>query len=391
MISSLPRPRRYLRLASVSASAMVAGIALAACSSSGGGGSTSASGTSSASAGADSATVSSAASLATAAEATPSSIYQKTPLKATPDKNHLLVYINSGVSGGVEINDGMRAAAQALGWGFKSLSFTNANPTSLITAMQQALQLHATAVSFSGDPETVWGSQVSAYQKAHAFIIPVAVGPGVQINQTVPANIGDFTDAGKAMGNWLISKSGGKASALEVGIPALPVLTTSLTGMNEVLKAKCPSCQTTTLNATLNQINSNALVPAIVSNLREHPSTKYVISAYQPFTAGLTNAMKAAGLNDITYAGAQPDPSDLAAIKSGGSEAMAAIQNNVLLGWMVADSAARAVEGMTIPAGDGGAPSQLLVKSNIKSTSLDGYALPPNYQQEFKTLWKISG
>ena len=390
MISSLPRPRRLLRLAGLSVSALAAGIALAACSSSGSGSaSTPASGT--ASAGADSATVSSATAAASAAEATPTSIFQKTPLKATPGKNHLLIYINSGVSGGVEINNGMRAAAQALGWSFKSLSFSNSNPTSLITAMQQALQLHATAVSFSGNPESVWGREVSAYQKAHAFIIPVAVGPGVQINQTVPANIGDFTDAGKAMGSWLISKSGGKGSALEVGIPALPVLTTSLTGMNEVLKAKCPSCQTTTLNATLSQITSNTLVPAIVSDLREHPSIKYVISAYQPFTAGLTNAMKAAGLNDVVYAGAQPDPSDLAAIKSGGSEAMAAIQNNVLLGWMVADSAARALEGMSIPAGDGGAPSQLLVGSNIKSTSLDGYALPPNYQQEFKTLWKVSG
>src|SRR6201996_1595769 len=147
MISSLPRPRRFLRLAGVSASAMVAGIALAACSSGGGGG-TSASGTSSASAGADSAVVSSAASAASAAEATPTSIYQKTPLKSTPSKGHLLIYIDSGVSGGVEINDGERAAAQALGWSFKSLSFTNSNPASLLTALQQALQFHATAVSF---------------------------------------------------------------------------------------------------------------------------------------------------------------------------------------------------------------------------------------------------
>ena len=68
---------------------------------------------------------------------------------------------------------------------------------------------------------------------------------------------------------------------------------------------------------------------------------------------------------------------------------MAAIQNNVLLGWMVVDSVARASEGMSVPAGDGGAPSQLLVQSNITSTSLLGYALPANYQQEFKTLWKL--
>jgi hypothetical protein len=44
---------------------------------------------------------------------------------------------------------------------------------------------------------------------------------------------------------------------------------------------------------------------------------------------------------------------------------------------------------MTVPPGDGGAPSQLLVKSNINTTNLLAYALPPNYQQEFKTLWKL--
>jgi len=382
-----------MRLVGASATAMVAGFALAACSSSGGSSSAAGSGSSSsssASGGAASANVSSAAAQKTAAEAAPASIYQKTPLNSAPSKNHLLIYIDSGVSGGVEINDGEQAAAQALGWSFKSLSFTNANPTSLITAMQQALQFHPIAVSFSGEPESVWSSQISAYQKAGVFIVPVAVGPGVGITKTVPANIGDFTDAGKAMGNWLISESGGKSSTLEVGIPALPVLTTSLTGMNEVLNADCPGCTTTTLNATLNQITSNALLPAIVSELREHPSIKYVISAYQPFTAGLPDAMKTAGLTDVTYAGAQPDPSDLQAIKSGGSEAMAAIQNNVLLGWMVVDSVARASEGMPVPAGDGGAPSQLLVQSNITSTSLLGYALPANYQQEFKALWKVS-
>jgi ribose transport system substrate-binding protein len=173
-----------------------------------------------------------------------------------------------------------------------------------------------------------------------------------------------------------------------VNVPALPVLTESLTGMNEVLDAQCPGCKTTTLNATLAQIGGNTLVSAIVSELRENPSIKYVISSYLPFTTGLPAALKAAGLTGITYAGAQPDPSDLQAIQNG-TEAMAAIQNNVLLGWMAVDSIARAAEGMTVLPGDGGAPSQLLVKNNIQSTNLLDYALPPNYQQEFKTLWKL--
>jgi len=328
-----------------------------------------------------------AGAAAAAAEKDPAHILQTTPLTRKPGK-HLLIYVNPGVSGGVEIGQGEQAAAKALGWSYKTLSYSNENPTSLVTAMKQALQFKPVAVSFSGAAQSVWANEVSAYQQAGVLILPTAAGPGVTINKTVPANIGDFTDAGKSMGSWFISTTAGKGNALEVDVPALPVLTESLTGMNQVLKAQCPGCKTTTLDATLTQIGGNSLVSAIVSKLRGNPSIKYVISSYLPFTAGLPAALKAAGLTGITYAGAQPDPSDLQAIQGGG-EAMAAIQNNVLLGWMAVDSIARASEGMTVPPGDGGAPSQLVVKSNSSTTNLLAYALPPSYQQEFKTLWKL--
>lgn len=378
------RHRPLPRIIGLVATAVLAGTAVAACSSSG---SDSAGSSSSGPSASSPAATSGAAALATAAEATPAHIFQTTPLTSKPAK-HLLIYINPGVSGGVEIGQGEQAAAAALGWSYKTLSYSNENPTTLVTAMNQALQFKPVAVSFSGAPESVWANEVSAYQRAGVYILPTAAGPGVTVNKTVPANIGDFTDAGKSMGSWFISSSAGKGNGLEVNVPALPVLTESLTGMNEVLTAKCPGCKTTTLDATLTQIGANSLVSAIVSKLRENPSIKYVISSYLPFTAGLPAALKAAGLTGITYAGAQPDPSDLQAIQSG-DEAMAAIQNNVLLGWMAVDSIARAAEGMTVPPGDGGAPSQLLVKSNINSTNLLAYALPPSYQQEFKKLWQV--
>ena len=377
------RHRPSTQIIGIVATAIVAGTALAACSSSGSTSSSSASTPSTSSP----AAANGATSAAAAAEVNPAHIFQTTPLASKPAK-HLLIYINPGVSGGVEIGQGEQEAAAALGWSYKTLSYSNENPTTLVTAMNQALQYKPIAVSFSGASESVWANEVSAYQKAGVYILPTAAGPGVTVTKTVPANIGDFTDAGKSMGSWFISSTAGKGDALEVNVPALPVLTESLTGMNEVLKAQCPGCKTTTLNATLAQIGGNTLVSAIVSELRENPSIKYVISSYLPFTTGLPAALKAAGLTSITYAGAQPDPSDLQAIQNG-TEAMAAIQNNVLLGWMAVDSIARAAEGMTVLPGDGGAPSQLLVKNNIQSTNLLDYALPPNYQQEFKTLWKL--
>jgi ribose transport system substrate-binding protein len=321
-----------------------------------------------------------------AAESYPTSLYQ-TPLKSKPT-SHLIVFMNNQTPQSADLSAGVSDGAKLAGWKFKSLNFDDSNPSTLITDMQQALQYKPYAVVVSSFPESLWKSQIPAYKKAGVKIIALVVGPGAT-SPTVPVIVGDFTNGGKALGDWFVSNSKGKGQALMVDIPSYPILTESKTGANQVISSLCPACKVSEFEATLAEVSGSTLVPDIVTALKKNPSIHYVLDTDLLFIAGLSEQLKAAGLTDIQIAGTQPEPSDLAAVKSG-TEAASVVISNRLLGWLCTDSALRLSEGMKVPAGDGGIPSVLLVKSNIKSTALTAYNLPSDYAALFAKLWKVN-
>lgn len=388
----------WRRTGSVVATAILAIAFAAGCSSSGSSSSPPSSSTNTGASGAtaggsangsDSATggVAAAQAAVTTAKTTPTKIDQTVPLKSKPATGKTVVFIQCELASCVDIGNGVKAGAAALGWNFKELSFKTSDPTTLISAMKQALQYKPYAVSFSGEAEPVWASEISSYKSAGVFIIPVVIGP-LTTTSTIAANIGDFTAGGVTLGNWFINDSGGTGHALLVDVPTFPVLTEYINGMKQAISKNCPACKTTTLDGTLSQIGSSQFVPAIVTALKKDTSIKYVLCSDDIFIAGLSSALKAAGLSNVKIAGGQPEPADLQGIQSG-SEAAAALISNPILGWMVDDSLARLSEGMTVPAGDGGAPQQLLVKDNVTSTDLNTYVTPTDYPSQFKTLWQV--
>ena len=382
-----PRSIRRSGLAAAAALALV----LTGCSSSGSSNSSTNSGgtsTQSASGGAGGGGGTAAAAQAvTAAMASPTKINQTVPLNSKPASGKTIVFIQCELAACADIESGVAAGAAAAGWNFKQLTFKTSDPTSLVTAMKQALQYKPYAVSFSGEAEPVWASEVSAYQAAGVKIVPVVIGPATT-SSTVPVNIGDFTNGGVSLGNWFVQDSAANGHALLVDVPTFPVLTEYITGMKQAISANCPNCKTTSLDGTLAQIGGGTFISSIVTALKKDTSIKYVLVSDLIFVNGLTSALKAAGLNGIKVAGGQPEPSDLQNIKAG-SEAAAALISNPILGWMVIDSLARLSEGMSVPAGDGGAPQQLLTKANVTSTDLAAYVLPTDYPSQFKTLWKV--
>jgi ribose transport system substrate-binding protein len=383
------RPVRGWASASVRLSVPVAAaVLLASCSSSSSTSSSSSASSSAPASSGGSSQVSAAQQKVTAAQAVPSAILQTTPLTSRPAPGKTIIWLKCELSQCADIGSGAAAAAQALGWKYEAINWTSSDPTTLISAMGQALQQHPYAVGFSGTPEAVWQSQIPAFVKAGVKLIPVVTGPLSVQSPVIPTEIGDFTSAGESLGDWMIADSGGTGNALLVDTPAFPILTGIVTGAQEAISAGCPGCKTTSLNGTLAEVTGGQFVPAIVTVLRKDPSIKYVIDSDLLFITGLSSALKAAGITGVKITGGQPEPADLSAIQSG-TEAAAALNNNVLLGWVVVDALARASEGMAVPPGDGGVPIQLLTKSNISSTDLNTYAAPTNYQQLFMTLWKV--
>ena len=324
---------------------------------------------------------------ALAAMKTPTGINQTVPLKSKPPRGKTIVFIQCDLAACADIASGVQAGAKALGWNYKQLNYQNANPTTLVTAMQQALAYHPTAVSFSGQPQSLWASEIPAYQKAHAIIIPVVIGPN-GTSKTVPVNIGDFTAGGNSLGNWFISNSHGKGHALIVDIPAFPVLTEYKTGALAVIHKNCPACVISSFEGTLPEVGGGTLVPDVVAALQKDPSIKYVLLTDDIFYSSLPSALKAAGLTGIKIAGGQPEGSDLQNIANG-TESAGVLISNPILGWEVVDSVARYLEHMPIPRLDGGTKQQLLTSANIKSYNLNYYIAPRNYPSLFKKLWKV--
>ena len=390
--------RRRFGRAPLAAVAMATLAAAAACSSSAsstsatGTAGTTATATSSATAAATTAAaVSQARKLVAAAEQVPTAINQRTPLKSAPPKGKTFVYLQCEVVQCQAIGVGIEAAVKAIGWNYREISYQNSNPATLVAAMQQALQYHAVGVSFVALPEAVWSSEIPAFTAAGAVIIPYAVGPS-DVTATVPAFIGgdsDYEHYASMMADWFIADSDGTGHALMVNVPAETTLNQFSVSFAADVAQQCPGCAVTTIDETVADSEDSALVSATVARLEADRSIHYAITVDGPMFQGLPSALSAAGLAGSVKIGGQGGGAvNLADVKSG---IEAAYTGGALTsgGWLVIDAVLRHMDGMPIPAGDGGLPTQLLTTGG-DFTVAPSYGEPTDYAAQFEKLWHVS-
>ena len=319
----------------------------------------------------------------------PTKIGVTEPLKSAPPKGKLIVFMQCELPQCHQDDVGIQSAAAAVGWNFKTISFTNANPPSLISGMQQALTYKPAAVALSGITESVWQSVIPAYEKAGVAIIPMNLGP-VTITKTVPVNIAspsDWANVGNIMGSWFVADSGGKGHAIFVDVPTFAVLQEYTNAAEATIKAQCSQCTVTTLNISLTQLGNNQVIPAVVSAVQRDPSADYVLSADGAFVAGLSSSLAPIGRSDIKIAGGDPSLQNEQDLLTGKAQAWTGQAYNYT-GWEVVDSVARMLEGMPIPPSDGGWPLMLLTKASVGTPS-DDLNYPADFQQQFEQLWHV--
>jgi ribose transport system substrate-binding protein len=382
---------RRTRLAAVATAVLAA---VAACSTSSGSSSAPRAGAAappSSSAAGSAGAVAQARKLAAAAEQVPTSINQRTPLKSPPPKGKTFVYLQCEVVQCQAIGAGIQAAAKAIGWNYRSISYQNSNPASLVAAMQQALQYHAVGVSFVALPQAVWSSEIPKFTAAGAVIIPYAVGPS-QVTDTVPAFIGGYPDYehyASLMASWFIADSNGAGHALLVNVPAETTLNQFATSFKADVTRQCPGCTVTTINESVADSENGQLVSATVARLQADRSIHYAITVDGPMFQGLPSALSAAGLAVSVKIGGQGGGAvNLTDVKSGTE---AAYTGGALTsgGWLVIDATLRHLEGMPISDGDGGLPTQLLTTGG-DFTVAPSYDEPSNYATQFEALWHVS-
>jgi ribose transport system substrate-binding protein len=368
--------------------AAVAVTALAACSSSAASGGQ-AGGGSSTPAGAGTAQVTAAKSATATALQQPASIPLTTPLKQAPPKGKTFVFLQCELAQCKTFEEGVAAATAALGWHLKVLSFQNANPATLTSAMTQALQYKPVGVAFTGLPQAVWQNEVAAYKRAGVPLIPAYSGP-IQRDATVIADIGALSEPayGKILANWFIADSNGTGKALSFRADDFAPLKQFSDSFDATVKSGCSGCSVTDLRATIPQVEGGQATSAIVSALQKDPSIKYVVACDAPFVDGLPAALKAAGLyGKVKIVGGGATSVEEKGLQTGVFAALTSLAQRYT-GWLMVDAAVRHLEAMTIAPSDGGEPIQLLTKSTLQTPS-DSYDYPASYPAQFKALWHL--
>ena len=322
----------------------------------------------------------------------PTSIAPIPPLPSKPATGKTIVFLaETDTPAGALQADVLPKVASTVGWKVKIINFQSANPSTLISGMQTALQYKPVAVIFSALPYAVWQKEVPAYQSAKVALIPISVGPAPVTKVLLPQILGvpQLVTAATAVANWSIVDSKAKGSMLAVNAPAFGVIPPMVNASRETIKTNCPTCTFYQLNVTIPQLNQNQVASLVVTQIQEHPSIKYVLVTSSAFASGLPAAISAAGLSGVRIAGWEYSATQTTALKEGDPGAWIGAPDAFNM-WQAVDEALRFSEGARIPSNEAAIPIQLTTKANVQDLVSDSYYAPPfNYQAQYKKLWKV--
>lgn len=385
--------KRYKSVRAVTAvtAVLCVGGLLAACSSSkspSASPSTSASPGTTSGSGSGGGAVAAAAAFTSKMEQVPTTIPIDTPLKSKPPTGKTFVFMQCDVNQCTTESQALQTITAALGWNLKTIPYKSADPATLISGMQQALQYNPVAVGLSGIPEAAWASVVPSYQKAGVPIVVAYVGPQT-LDSTVIANIGGPSAVdlnAKAIASYFIANSDGKGKALQFQVPDFPILNNFDTSFRSYVKSDCPGCSVTTLTGTIAQVTGGGATTAIVSALQRDPSIGWVVTDDGPWVDGLPAALSTAGIH-AKIIGESGDTVDETDVKAGTMTAFTGLALNYGQ-WAMIDAVLRHLEGMPIPANEGDLPVQLLTQKSTFAIS-NSFDQPANYASLMKALWHL--
>ncbi len=385
MLKTSPRARPLMAGTAFIAVAAV----LAACGStqpaSTGGSATSGSGSTASS---NAAGVASTSGVLASYENAPTAIPITTPLKATPPKGKTFVFLQCDVAQCTEESTAMKAVVAAVGWNLKVIPYQSENPATLISGLQQALQLHPAAVGLTGIPQLEWQSVLPAYEKAGVPIVVGQVGPQV-LSKTVIASIGNDLNVqitAKVLADYFIAKSGGKGKILQFQVPDFPILGAFDQAFRADVQASCPGCSVTQLTGTIAEVTSGGSTAAIVSALQRNPQDAWLVTDDGPWVDGLPSALAAAHLH-VKIIGEGADVTDETDIKQGTMTAFTAVALDYGM-WAMMDAALRHLEGMPNSPNEGLLPVQLLVNGESFTVS-ESYNQPGDFAAQMEKLWHV--
>jgi ribose transport system substrate-binding protein len=264
-------------------------------------------------------------------------------LKSKPPKK-LVYWLEAEAASSKAITPGLKDATALLGWDLKVSQAKAFDPAA---AFQQAIDAKADYIAISGSPYATYKDQAEAAEKKGIKVVSCysafpenQPGPGKNLlNQCGDENFVQRT--GPAMADWMIVDSKGAANVLIVNWPDYPVLAAEEVAFRAEMTKNCAACVADTLKFTLDDFVGGKIPNMVASRIQANKKLNYVYFTFGDSPAGVTNALKSAGLlNQVKVFGQDFNTADLQEIVDGTMGAWST-DPKAYAGWLMIDAAAR--------------------------------------------------
>ena len=197
-----------------------------------------------------------------------------------------------------------------------------------------------------------------------------------------------YSAAAQELADWFVNDSHVSGHVMMARIDELPVLKTVADDFQADVTQICSGCTVDSVQVSLAQGLGDQGDPVVVSALRRAPRDTYLMETEGGFFDGMTTALSSAGLTGkVKIMSVTGSVDDQTKVKDGSEAATTGIALSYQ-GWMDVDAFARHLEGMPIPAADGGSPVPLLTQQSNFTPAMS-YNEPADYAARMTALWHV--
>jgi len=318
------------------------------------------------------------------------------PLPKRPPSEHVC-FEENGNSLQEEFQQGVTAAAAALGWQLTIITINQAVPSSYGTGITSSEQANCNAVIVVASNYSNYSPQIASAVADHMVIedtdsdnnVPQGVITSLRTS-LVQSRVGQAE--GRSAGTDAEKRYHGKATVLTSETPQFIDISQPLVaGQRMGLEQTCPTCKldviSVDLSVTLGPDPSGPFVTAVQTD----PSIKYVLAVS---SSPLPSAFTQAGLSVPRFYGADPGLNFLQNLETSNPDTYAwADQPSIVFGWYMIDSLARSFDHMKVTnpwnTAATSPPVWVIDHANVKSFLAQNQNFPKNYQALFKKMWRI--
>lgn len=315
----------------------------------------------------------------------PTDIGVSEPLSKTPTGAEI-VFLESSTPAGKQLGDSIEDATDAMGANLTRIA-AGLSPQTVTKAWSQVIADPPDAVIEGGYPVSLMGPPLEAMKQAGVPVLTAysEESPGLTIPVVATPQ---YEATGTAIANFVVSESNGDATTLLVTNRDIPGLLPQAEIVEKTYAKNCPGCDLDSVEVPLDGIG-RTIPGEVVSYLQSHPDTNWIIFNTPEFSAGVPQALKAAGIDGVEAVTQAENPLAFEYIKN--EELLKATYGISLefTSWRLVDAAARAIIGDKVPP-SAPMPSQFLFADDMTFDISGAWPAVPDYKSQFEELWGVA-